>query len=87
MAANAVYLKTLGRIVSNCNRYSFSYSQTIPIVASFKTTTLVYKFLHSGHPPNFSPLLPICCGGYGTRYNHPDKSFLEVPQYYSSVHK
>ena len=27
------------------------------------------------------------CGKYGTRYNHPDKKFLEVPQYYPSVHE
>ena len=53
----------------------------------FKTATLVYKFLHSGHPSYFSPHLSIHCGRYGTRYNCPDKRFLEVPQYYPSVHK
>ena len=53
----------------------------------FKTSTLVYKFLHSGHPSYFSPHLVIRCGRYGTRYNLPDKRCLEVPQYYPSVHK
>ena len=48
---------------------------------------MVYKFLHSGHPSYFCPHLSICWGRYGTRYNRPDKRFLEVPQYYSSVHK
>ena len=53
----------------------------------FKTATLVYKFLHSGHPSYFGPLLPTRCGRYSTRYNHPDKRFLEVPQFCPSVHK
>ena len=53
----------------------------------FKTAILVYKFLHSGHPSYSSPHLSICCGRCGTRYNYPDKRFLEVPQYYPSVHK
>ena len=53
----------------------------------FKTATLVYKFLHSGHLSYFSPHLSIHCGRYGTRYNYPDKRFLEVPQYYPSVQK
>ena len=46
-----------------------------------------YKFLHSGHPSYFGPLLPTRCGRYSTRYNHPDKRFLEVPQFCPSVHK
>ena len=86
---------TLGRIVTNCNRYS----QATPILkiklhwlpvefqCIFKTATLVYKFHHSGHPSYFSPHLSIYCGRYGTRYNCPDKRFLEVPQYYPPVHK
>ena len=52
----------------------------------FKTATLVYKFLHSGHPSYFGPLLSTRCGRYSTRYNHPDKRFLEVPQFCPSVH-
>ena len=74
------------------------YTEILPILKTldwlpvafrciFKTATLVYEFLHSGHPSYFSPHLSIRSGRYGTRYNRPDKSFLEVPQYYPSVHK
>ena len=31
-------------------------------------------------------ILSIHCSRYGTRYNRPDKRFLEVPRYHSSVH-
>ena len=48
----------------------------------FKTA----KFLHSDHPNSISPHLSIHCRWYGTRYNRPDKRFLEVPQFYLSVH-
>ena len=53
----------------------------------FKTATLVYKFLHSGHPNYFSSHLSIHCGRYGKIYNCPDKRFLEAPQFYPSVYK
>ena len=85
---------TLGRIVTNCNRYPrasplLKKFHWLPVEfwCIFKTSTLVYKFLHSGHPNYFSPHLPIRCGRYGTRYNHPDKRFLEVPSFYPSVQK
>ena len=85
---------TLGRIVTNCNRYSWAspivkklYCLPVEFRCIFKTTTLVYKFLHSGCPNYFSPHVSICCGRYGTRYNCPDKRFLEIPQYFPSVHK
>ena len=48
---------------------------------------VVYKFLQNSHPSYFVPLLSIHCGRYSTRYNHPDKRFLEVPQFCPSVHK
>ena len=83
---------TLGRIVTNYNRYSQATSilkktHWLPVEfwCIFKTATLV--FLHSGHPSYFSPHLSTHCGRYGTRYNHPDKRFLEVNQYCPSVHK
>ena len=44
----------------------------------FKMTILVYKFLHTGHPCYFGSHLFIHCGWYCTRYNHPDKRFLDV---------
>ena len=84
----------LGRIVTNCNRYSRAthihkklHWLPVEFQCIFKTATLVYNFLHSGHPNYFSPHLSIRCGRYGTRYNRTDKRFLEVPQYYPSVHQ
>ena len=85
---------TLARIVTNCNKYT----QASPILKQlhwlpvefrciFKTATLVYKFLHNGHPSYFNPLLSTRCGRYSTRYNHLDKRFLEVPQFCPSVHQ
>ena len=56
-------------------------------ILGYKTTTLVYKFLHNGHPSYFGPLLSTRCGRYSTRYNHPDKRLSEVPQFCPSVHK
>ena len=80
---------TLGRIVTNCNGYSrappiFKKLHWLPVEfwCIFLTATLIYKFLHSGHPSYCSPHLSIRCGRYGTRYSHPDIRFLEVPQYY-----
>ena len=82
---------TLGRIVTNYNRYS----QATPILKKlhwlpvefwciFKTATLVYNFLHSGYPSSFSPHLSIHCGRYGTIYNHPDKMFLNTTHQYTT---
>ena len=48
----------------------------------FSKTGCQFKFLHSGHPNNFSPHLSIRCRRYGTRCNRPDKRFLEIPQFY-----
>ena len=83
---------TLSRIVTNCNTYSRSspilkqlYWLPFEFCCIFKTATLIYKFLHSGHQSYFSHLLSILCGKYGTRYNLPDKKFMEVPQVYPSV--
>ena len=85
---------TLGRIVINCNRYSQAtlilkklFCLLDEFLGIFKTATLVYKFLHTGHSIYFSPHLSIHCQRYGTTYNRPDKRFLEVPQYYPSVQK
>ena len=55
----------LGRIVTNCNRYSRAspiLKNWLPVEfwCTFKTATLVCKFLHSGHPNYFSPHLSIC---------------------------
>ena len=83
---------TLARIVTNHNKYTWA-SRILKLLhwlpvefhCIFKTATLVYKFLHNGHPSYFG--LSTCCGRYSTRYNCPDKRFFEVPQVYPSVHK
>ena len=84
---------TLARIVTNHNKYT----QAFPILKQlhglpvefrciFKTAILVYIFLHSGHPSYFGSLLSTR-GRYSTRYNSPDKRFLNFPQFYPSVQK
>ena len=95
LSSFSVYkLQCILNTVANCNRYSW----TSPILRElhwwsvrfhriFKTATLAFKFLHSGHPSCFGCLLSTCCGSYGTRYNHSDKRLLEVPQFYSSLRK
>ena len=85
---------TLARVVTNCNKYTWAspilkrlHWLSVEFCSIFKTTTLVYKFLHNGHPSYFGPLSSTHCGRYSTRYNHPDKRFLEAPQFCPSVHK
>ena len=81
----AVYSKHTW-IVTNYYRYS----QATPILEElhwlpvefwciFKTATLVYNF---HHPSYFSPHLSICCGRYGTRYNH--RVFSKLPLWFIS---
>ena len=53
----------------------------------FKTTTLVYKFLHSGSPSYFEPFLSFSSCPYSTRHSHPDRQYLTVPPFHSSVFK
>ena len=59
---------------------------------NFKIATLVYMFLHSGHPSYFVGVLFLLLflssnwGRYSTKYNLPDKKFFEDPQFYRSVH-
>ena len=85
---------TLARIVTNCNKYTWAspilkrlHWLLVEFRCIFKAATLVYKFLHNGYPSYFGPLLSTRCGRYSTRYNHPDKRVLEVPQFCPSVHK
>ena len=77
---------TLARIARNCDKYA----RASPVLKRlhwlqdqfrciFKTATLIYKFVHSGHPSYFGSLFSTCCGRYSTRYNCSDKRFLEVP--------
>ena len=76
---------TFARIATNCNKYTQAKLLRVKVAilkllhwlpvefcCIFKTATLVYKFLHSGHPSYFGSLLSTYCGRYSTRYNHPD---------------
>ena len=85
---------TLAWIGTNFNKYTpaspiLKRLHCLPVEfrCIFKTATLVCKFLHNGHRSYFGPLLSTHCGRYSTRYKHPDKRFLEVPQFCPSVHK
>ena len=85
---------TLARIVTNCNKYTRAspvlkrlHWLPVEVRCIFKTAILVYKFLHSGHPSYFGSHSSSHCGRHSTRYNYPDKRFLGVPQFCSSVHK
>ena len=53
----------------------------------FKTATLVYKFLHSGSPFYCQPFLSLSSCSYSTMRNHPDRQYLTVPPFRSSVFK
>ena len=72
-------------LATNCNRYTWASPMLkqlnwlqVKYCCIFKIATLLYKFLHSGHLGYFGSPLSICFR-YNTIYNHPDKSFLEVP--------
>ena len=51
----------------------------------FKTATLVYKLLHSGSPSYFKPFLSFSSCPCTTRHSHPDRQYLTVPPFHSSV--
>ena len=53
----------------------------------FKTATIVYKFLHSGSPSYFQKFLSLSSCSYSTRCSHPDRQYLTVPPFRSSVFK
>ena len=85
---------TLARIVTNHRKYA----HVTPILQKlhwlpvkyrciFKTATLVYKFLHSGSPSYFEPFLSFNSCPYSTRHSHPDRQYLTVPPFHSSVFK
>ena len=75
---------TLGRFVTNCNRYS----QASPILKNSNCCQLSFavfsrlplwfiSFFTRVIQAILFPLLSIYCRRYGTRYNHPDKRFLK----------
>ena len=85
---------TLARIVTSHRKYP----HVTPILKQlhwlhikyrcmFKTATLVYKFIHSGSPSYFQPFLSLSSCSYSTRRSHPDRQYLTVPPFRSSVFK
>ena len=85
---------TLARIVTNHRRYAhvtpiLKQLHWLPIKyrCMFKTATLIYKFLHSGSPSYFQPFLSLSSCSYSTRLSHPDRQYLTVPPFRSSVFK
>ena len=85
---------TLARFVTNHRKYAhvtpiLKKLHWLPVKCRciFKTATLVYKFLHSDSPSYFEPFLSFSSCSYSTRHSHPDRQYLTVPPFYSSVFK
>ena len=85
---------TLARIVKNHRKYAhvtpiLKQLHWLPVQyrCIFKTATLVYKFLHSGSPSYFEMFLSLSSCPYSTRHSHPDRQYLTVPPFHSSVFK
>ena len=85
---------TLARIVTNHRKYThftpiLKKLHWLPVKyrCMFKTSTLVYKFLHSGSPSYFQLFLSLSSCSYSTRRSHPDRQYLTVPPFRSSVFK
>ena len=85
---------TLARIVTNHRKYAHVTAilqklHWLPVKyrCIFKTATLVYKFLHSGSPSYFELFLSSSSCPYSTRHSHPDRQYLTVPPFHSSVFK
>ena len=53
----------------------------------FKILFLIYKFLTTRKPKYFAPYLSLYTSAVKTRCSNPEKVFLKVPFYSSSVHK
>ena len=85
---------TLARIFTNHRMYAHVtpilkqlYWLSVQYQCIFKTATLVYKFLHSGSLSYFEPFLSFSSCSYSTRRSHPDRQYLTVPPFHSSVFK
>ena len=66
--------------------HPFYRNSTGCLLSIFKTA-LVYKFLHSGSPSYFESFLSFSSCPYSTRHSHPDRQYLTVPPFHSSVFK
>ena len=84
----------LAHFVSGASRFS----HVSPILKSlhwlsgkqqiiFNTLLFIYKYLTTGKPKYFDPHLSLYTSAVKTRHSNPEKMFLKVPFYSSSVHK
>ena len=85
---------TLARIVTDHRKYAhvtLILKQFHWLPAKYrcmlKTSTLVYKFLHGGSPSYFQPFLSLSSCSYSTRRSDPDRQYLTVSPFRSSVFK
>ena len=85
---------SLARIVTNTTKYSHitpvrKILHWLPVEHRyiFKTTLLVYKFLHCGYPKYFAPFRKPRQSIYNTRESQADGVFLEVPHFTTSIYK
>ena len=67
--------------------YRNSTSCLLSIVVFSKPQHLCINFLHSGSPSYFEPFLSFSSCPYSTRHSHPDRQYLIVPPFHSSVFK
>ena len=67
--------------------YRNSTGCLLSTVVFSKNATLVHKFLHSGSPSYFEPFLSFNSCPYSSRRSHPDRQYLTVPPFHSSVFK
>ena len=85
------YLLGLSSTVTNTHRHILFLNNFIGCKLNFTVSSKLplqfISFFPSGHPSYFGFLLPFHCRRYSTRYNCPDKRFLEILQFYPSVHK
>ena len=82
------------RIVSNTGRYTSItpvlnklHWLSVQQLTVLKTTTLAYKFLHTGFPRYFAPYLSSYSSSYSSKQSQSGGSFLVIPKFYPYVHK
>ena len=86
IAAPQCIQNSAARIVSNTSRYTSITSvlkklHWLPVEQRtvFKTSTLVYKYLHTGFPRYFAPYLSSYSSSYITRHSQSGGNFLVFP--------
>ena len=85
---------TLARIVTNHRKYVYITPilkqlrwQSVNYFCTFKTVTLVYKFLNRGSTSYFGPSLSLSSYSYSTGRIHSDHKYLTLPPLHFSLYK